>query len=476
MAARTGGVFASAAAEEWRRFLHGVESPERLTLVRLAASSLLMGYSPQQIAALTDEEALELQRRMQEWRETLVTEGVPALLAAVQRSTGLSARVLALADGERTMTDLTHLAEEMHAVWRRRRIGSLVGWLETTMAEAAQRDEANIEEAESRQRRLETDAAAVQVQTIHGAKGLQWPVVLVPYLWDVSTWKPPVPVFHGDEGVPRERLIDVGGRDAPGYADHQKVAAAEDAAEEGRLLYVALTRAEHHLMAWWVENSTNTAISKLNGLITKDDRTPDDLVTAGGGTIAVETLDELPPVVEYRPDDEDPKPLERARFERRLDYDWRRASFSSLSPEHPIGAAAETIEQPPREDESDLAVEPDEEITPAGESVCRWPTCPAVPASGRWSTTCMSTCRSTPPTSRVRSVRHWRPSWLTPPGTSTPRLDRPGWWHRWRLRLVQSRTPRGCATSTRTGCSTSWCSNCRSAPTPAPFRCGTSAR
>ena len=369
VAARTGGVFASAAAEEWRRFLHGVESPERLTLVRLAASSLLMGYSPQRIAALTDEEALALQRRMQEWRETLVTEGVPALLSAVQRSTGLSARVLALDDGERTMTDLTHLAEEMHVVWRKGRLGSLVGWLETTMAEAAQRDEANIEEAESRQRRLETDADAVQVQTIHGAKGLQWPVVLVPYLWDVSTWRPPVPVFHGDEGVPRERLIDVGGKDAPGYADHQKVAAAEDAAEEGRLLYVALTRAEHHLMVWWVENSANTGISKLNGLITEDGRTPDDLVTAGGGAIAVETLDALPPVVEYHPTAEATKPLERARFERRLDYDWRRASFSSLSPEHPIGAAAETIEQPPREDESGLAVEPDEEMAPVGESV-----------------------------------------------------------------------------------------------------------
>ena len=182
VAARTGGVFASVAAEEWRRFLHGVEAPERMDRARLAAGSLLMGYSPQQLAALTDDAALELQRLLQEWRETLYEDGVPALLSAVSQGTGLPARVLALLSGERIMTDLTHIAEEMHAVWRRRRIGSLVGWLETTMAEAAQRDEANIEEPEARQRRLETDADAVQVQTIHGAKGLQWPVVFVPYL------------------------------------------------------------------------------------------------------------------------------------------------------------------------------------------------------------------------------------------------------------------------------------------------------
>ena len=363
VAARTGGVFASVAAEEWRRFLHGVEAPERMDRARLAAGSLLMGYSPQQLAALTDDAALELQRLLQEWRETLYEDGVPALLSAVSQGTGLPARVLALLSGERIMTDLTHIAEEMHAVWRRRRIGSLVGWLETTMAEAAQRDEANIEEPEARQRRLETDADAVQVQTIHGAKGLQWPVVFVPYLWDVSTWKPLVPTFHGDQGVPRERLIDVGGRDAPGFADHQEAAAAEDAAEEGRLLYVALTRAEHKLVVWWVENSANTGISKLNGLITKDGRTADDVVATGRGTIAVELLDESPPLVEYRPDDGESQALERARFERRLDYDWRRASFSSLSPEHPIGAAAETTEQPHRDDESDLAVEPDEAMS-----------------------------------------------------------------------------------------------------------------
>jgi exodeoxyribonuclease V beta subunit len=363
VAARTGGVFASVAAEEWRRFLHGVEAPERMDRARLAAGSLLMGYSPQQLAALPDDAALELQRRLQEWRETLYEDGVPALLAAVSHSTGLPARVLAVSSGERIMTDLTHIAEEMHAVWRRRRIGSLVGWLETTMAEAVKRDEANIEEPEARQRRLETDADAVQVQTIHGAKGLQWPVVFVPYLWDVSTWKPPVPIFHGDQGVPRERLIDVGGRDAPGFTDHQKAAVAEDAAEEGRLLYVALTRAEHQLVVWWVENSANTGISKLNGLITKDGRSADDVVAAGRGTIAMELLDESPPLVEYRPDDGESQPLESARFERRLDYDWRRASFSSLSPEHPIGAAAETTEQPLRDDESDLAVEPDEAMS-----------------------------------------------------------------------------------------------------------------
>jgi exodeoxyribonuclease V beta subunit len=371
VAARTGGVLASAAAEEWRRFLHGVEQAERMDRVRLAASSLLMGYTPQQLAGLTDEEALELQRRMQQWRELLYQDGVPAMVSAVDRVAGISARVLAMPDGERIMTDLAHIAEEMHAVWRRRRTGSLVGWLETSMAEAKLRDEAGHEEAESRQRRLETDAAAVQVQTIHAAKGLQWPVVMVPYGWDVATRRHPIPVFHSDEptpaGVARQRLIDVAGKEGADFAAHSRLAAAEDAAEESRLLYVALTRAEHHLVVWWVENTDYTGNSKLNELLTRNGRTPEQVAESAPGNVEMVTVNGRPPVQQYRPEATPTGTLERARFERRLDYHWRRASFSSLSPEHPIGTGVETTEEPTRADEADLTVAPGE-ITPTGVS------------------------------------------------------------------------------------------------------------
>jgi exodeoxyribonuclease V beta subunit len=256
-------------------------------------------------------------------------------------------------------------------VWRRRRIGSLVGWLEAAMTEAEGREAANAEEPESRQRRLETDAAAVQVQTVHAAKGLQWPVVLVPYAWDVWVSKPSIPVFHADAtgGGARARRIDVGGPDAPEFADHVARAMAEDAGEEGRLLYVALTRAEHHLQTWWIEGVERTADSKLHELVTAAGRTPDDLVAASGGTVAMPVLTALPAVEHYRPQEPAPATLERARFTRRLDHWWRRASFSSLSPIHPLDAGAETAEAAPKADE--VVPEPvaDEALVPVGVSV-----------------------------------------------------------------------------------------------------------
>ncbi|HEX2153739.1 MAG TPA: UvrD-helicase domain-containing protein, partial [Acidimicrobiia bacterium] len=196
VAARTGAVLMTPAAEEWRRFLLAVERPDRMDLVRLAATTFLVGESLQRVAGLDDSAALDLQRQMREWHDTLQSGGVPALLAELNRHTGLAERILGMPDGERLMTDLTHIAEELHAVFRTGRHGSLAAWLETAIEEAKQRERLLREEPESRQRRLETDAEAVTVQTIHGAKGLQYPVVLVPYAWDVWIGDPPFPVFH----------------------------------------------------------------------------------------------------------------------------------------------------------------------------------------------------------------------------------------------------------------------------------------
>ena len=369
VAARTGSVFDTPAAEGWRRFLLAIERPDRNDFVRLAATSLLIGKTLPEVSELSDEEVLDLQNQIRTWRDTLFTRGVPAMVAEVDRSTDLAARVLAQPDGERTITDLFHIAEELHAMWRRRRIGSLVLWLESAMQEAAKNADSGVEEPESRQRRLETDAAAVQVQTVHAAKGLEYPIVFVPYLWDPPSAPPgadEVPIFHEDvpptPGQPRRRLIDVGGKDAPDFDAHQAAASAEDRDEEARLLYVALTRARHLLRVWWIEDHVKVAETKLHELLTRDDHDLEALIAASGETIEQVVLDELPPTTPYRARSEPGEQLHLAKLGRPLDYLWRRASFSSLSPEHPVGSEVETSEAPLRSDEF---VDADAEPTPS---------------------------------------------------------------------------------------------------------------
>ena len=87
---------------------------------------------------------------------------------------GLAARVLAQPEGERLLTDLDHLGQMLHEVAHRDGLGlpGLLAWLRAERRAAATSNE--------RTRRLDTDARAVQIVTIHGSKGLQYPVVYLP--------------------------------------------------------------------------------------------------------------------------------------------------------------------------------------------------------------------------------------------------------------------------------------------------------
>ena len=151
---------------------------------------------------------------------------------------GLTARVLARVDGERLLTDLRHVGQALHQQATEERLGlvALLTWLRAQMAED------KVEVATERTRRLDTDAAAVQLVTIHGSKGLEYPVVYLPSLWDRFPQDPSVPLFHSDADHGRSGASTSAGA-GPGWGDHLARARTEDDGESLRLLYVAMTRA-----------------------------------------------------------------------------------------------------------------------------------------------------------------------------------------------------------------------------------------
>ena len=84
----------------------------------------------------------------------------------------------------------------------------------------------------------------MQVLTIHRSKGLEFPIVYFPFLWEKGRFDDKEPQLFHDPDAQNRLTIDVG-LAGPSFDAHAKLALAEQRGEDLRLLYVALTRARH---------------------------------------------------------------------------------------------------------------------------------------------------------------------------------------------------------------------------------------
>jgi exodeoxyribonuclease V beta subunit len=376
-----GSVFATPQAREWLRLLEALERPASTTRARSAALTAFLGWSTEQVAAAGDEEWEDLHRRLHRWARVLRLRGVASLMEAIMVTEGLPGRVLAAPDGERRMTDLRHVGQLLHAAATTEQLGvtALAQWLRARIAAAEQ--ETGDEE---RSRRLESDAEAVQVLTIHRSKGLEFPVVYYPYLWEPGFIpREPQPVFFHDSDNGDARTIDVG-LGGPDWQRHVRRHEAEQRGEDLRLAYVALTRAQHQAVVWWAPSwdSRNSALGRL--LFARgDDGTippagtftpPDDVAVArfeqlaaeAPGCVAVEPSTLGPPAV-WQGDRPVSEELRAERFDRDLDERWRRTSYSDIT------AAAHEAH------DARVASEPEEDVV-ADEDVAA-PRAPALAAA-----------------------------------------------------------------------------------------------
>jgi exodeoxyribonuclease V beta subunit len=356
-------VFATPAAAEWQRLLEALEQPHRTTRVRRVALTCFVGLDAAGLDAAGDAFADELALKLRVWGAVLEDRGVAAMFEAVSLDQGLQPRILGQVNGERLLTDLRHIAQVMHEATLEGQLGltALLVWLRRRISEAAG------EGGQERSRRLETDAAAVQIITVHTSKGLEFPVVLVPFAWDHFAGRDPsTAVYHDDRD---HRVRDVGGPGSPDWAAHVRQHKAEETDDELRLTYVALTRAQSHLLVWWAP-TTNTPTSPLHRLLLHDgpDLAPqlvpvptdaDALAAfrtraaASSGGLGVEVVRDRPPSV-WSPAVGEPPRLSLATFGRALDTGWRRTSYSALTSaahEQRLGSEPEVAQ---KDDENDL--------------------------------------------------------------------------------------------------------------------------
>ena len=195
-AVSTGGssVLESQAAQDWLTLLEAMVAPHRSTLTRAAALTDLLGLSLADVDAGGESLDDDLAHRVRELASVYARQGIAAVLERLTAD-GLTGRVLGLVGGERTLTDIKHVAELLHEAGRDGELGlvTLLEWLRLQMAEDTPTS------AGARTRRRDSDAAAVQLVTIHGSKGLQYPIVYLPSLTDRNIGRDPqIPFFHDD--------------------------------------------------------------------------------------------------------------------------------------------------------------------------------------------------------------------------------------------------------------------------------------
>ncbi len=249
--AGTQNVFATAEAAALRDVLTAIAEPANDRALRRALVSPLWPHEALFLAALGEEAADQqaasqgdnayetLLRDLHAWHDAWLTRGFMPMFRAFLHGSGAAAVVLAQPDGERRLTNVGQLAELLQQAAREHPSPeSLLRWLEDNMTapDAA---------AEAQQLRLESDADLVQVLTLHRSKGLEYPVVFLPFMYDTKpvNAKKVFPRFHDEQG---RLCVDLAGDDnSVARAEYERLA------EDMRLLYVALTRAQDYCIVPW---------------------------------------------------------------------------------------------------------------------------------------------------------------------------------------------------------------------------------
>lgn len=335
-------VFTSEAGHIWEQLLSACEQPNSRTVRRLALTPII-GMTFADLVSADDDTVNALATRVRTWSQ-MASNSIADLSQALDAH-GITARLLTTLGGDRLVTDLQHIGQLLHAAQRRHRLGiaGVRHWL------ALQRD-AGAEAS----RRLETDADAVQIFTVHRAKGLQFPVVYAPTLW--SGWQPP----H-KEGDPITYLGERGRRlhvTAQGESQPLRRHSQDENAQLLRIAYVAMTRAQSHLVLHWAASAKKGSTPDASRaplhrmLLAEEGRTPERVrPRRPEGLSRVQHpgihCAELPHVLA---ESADPRPVERPelsvrRWQRQLDTGWRRSSYSSLTQDvHGPGQPSELTE------------------------------------------------------------------------------------------------------------------------------------
>ena len=357
-------------ARDVLRWLQAVANPLDVTLARAAFATATCALPLAELAQLaSDELAWEVRvEQLKSLHQAWQRQGVLAMLRRFIHELGLPAKLLAAPGGERRLTNLLHLAELLQEASRELDgEQALIRWFAEQVEGVGEgRGDNNSE----RVLRLESDAELVKVVTVHKSKGLEYPLVYLPFAVTARKTDRRNRAFFEyveDDGA---RRIDLGLSDAALEAvDRARLE------EDLRLLYVALTRARHFLwlgvaaVAARKKGENQLHESALGYLLTGGAPVPAAAVRerwehlrGDVDGIELHALASPDGCTRLARQDVRPELVEPPRFDARFERNWAVGSFTSLT-KNTVAVAP-----PTRPQEENLLEEEDPGVVPVTHS------------------------------------------------------------------------------------------------------------
>lgn len=321
-------LFSSPEAKDVLRLLNGIWHASDTSKVASSLASPLWGYSPQALIELLYHENDALWDsafdKVTLLREVWVQKGCMSVLLHLMQS---SYEPIGN-DVERALTNYQHLAEVLEkASTTHQRPEQLLDWLSHQIHQP--------DNDEALTLRLESDSQLIRLITQHGSKGLEYPIVFIPfataYKDAARNGKSMSNIFTFYDEQKEDLQLQLG-------QTKQAIARvrAEGEAEDMRLAYVAVTRAAHrcYMGILPLDGNEKSALARAVGLKADDGGWADTLSRMANENDAFASYIDVDEVVESYTEFSDsstPPPLYALQFTGTNSEDWRLYSFSSLS-------------------------------------------------------------------------------------------------------------------------------------------------
>ncbi|MET0776403.1 MAG: exodeoxyribonuclease V subunit beta [Pseudomonas mandelii] len=252
-------VFAAQEAHDLLTWLKACAEPDVERPLRAALASITLNLSLAELERLNQDELAWEARVMQfrGYRELWRKQGVLPMLRRLLHDFQLPRSLIARSDGERVLTNLLHLSELLQqAAAELDGEQALIRHLSEHLALSGQAGEEQI-------LRLESDEQLVKVVTIHKSKGLEYPLVFLPFICSAKPVDGSRLPLHYHDANGKAQVTLKPTAELIALADDERLA------EDLRLLYVALTRAQH---ACWLgvtdlkRGNNNSSVLHLSAL------------------------------------------------------------------------------------------------------------------------------------------------------------------------------------------------------------------